>query len=324
MSDEMRQADFGGYRMPGKISLQHLRYLVAFAEHRTLTEASANLNVSQPAISRALKELQAELGCQLLRRVGRSLELTTAGQRVLASARRALAAIDDMQRVAGEQSAHVLRIATLGAMAAGMAPVLERFMRKEPLIRIQIQHMAQDHEMFDQLRRGDVDVGYCGLVKRPRGLSITPTRPLGIVLASPIGTDLPAAVRFADLDGLPMVMPPLTEERRRLFDDPCSRAGALPDIVLESGDTTTFLSSIQAGIASSIMWDVNAVQSTDIEIRPFDPPRFHPVGFVHVSKPTALVRKLLSLSRKVERERERTASRQPTAPKYMSQVIELP
>lgn len=288
-----------------RINLQHLRYLVAFAEHRTLTEASESLGVSQPAISRALHDLQSELRCQLFQRVGRRLELTSAGQAVLAAARRALAAIDDIHRVDDKHmTTDILRIATLGAMAPGMSPVLELFMRKQPEVRVQILHVAQDHDMFELLRRRDVDVAYGSLVKTPRGLSVTPTRPLGIVLASPLGTDLPDTVTFKSLDGLPLICPPLTEERRRLLDEPCERAGVTVNVVLESGDTTTFLSGIQAGIGSSAMWDVNAAQAVGIEVRQFDPPRTHAVGFIHPVKPSAPVRKFLALARGFERNRQ--------------------
>lgn len=291
-------------RALARINLQHLRYLVAFAQHRTLTEASESLRVSQPAISRALHDLQTELHCQLFQRAGRRLELTPAGQAVLAAARRALAAIDDIQRVRAEHEAvEILRIATLGAMAAGMSPVLELFMRKQPDVRVQVIHVGQDHDMFELLRRRDVDVAYGSLVKTPRGLSVTPTKPLGIVLASPLGTDLPEVVTFKLLDGLPLICPPLTEERRRLLDEPCERAGVTLNVVLESGDTTTFLSCIQAGIGSTAMWEVIAAQAVGIEVRPFDPPRTHAVGFIHSVKPSALVRTFLALSRRYERTR---------------------
>src|SRR3546814_5849124 len=55
------------------------------------------------------------------------------------------------------------------------------------------------------------------------------------------------------LDKLPMICPSPTEERRRLLDEPCERAGAILNCVIESGDPTTFLSGIRAGIGSSCM-----------------------------------------------------------------------
>src|SRR3546814_629912 len=85
------------------MNLQHLRYLAAFAESRTLTGAAESLGISQPAISRALRELQDELQCVLFRRTGRRLEFTKEGKAVLEATRRALAAIEDIRRVVPEQ-----------------------------------------------------------------------------------------------------------------------------------------------------------------------------------------------------------------------------
>src|SRR3546814_15936415 len=69
------------------------------------------------------------------------------------------------------------------------------------------------------------------------------------------------------LDKLPMICPSPTEERRRLLDEPCERAGAILNCVIESGDPTTFLSGIRAGIGSSCMWAVNAEQARSEERR---------------------------------------------------------
>lgn len=285
------------------MNLQHLRYLVAFSEHRTLTDAADTLGVSQPAISRALHELEHELGCTLFQRAGRRLEFTPAGEDVLKAARRALAAIEDIQHVSNAHAAaKILRIATLGSIAAGMSAVLEQFIRKEPGIQIQVHHYANQSDMLDMLRRRDVDLGYCSVIKTPRGLTFTATRPLGIVLASPVGTDLPPKVTFKSLDGLAMICPPRSEERRRLLDDPFDRAGAALNCVIESGDPTTYLSGIRAGIGSSAMWDINAAQASGIEVRPFDPPRQIAVGFIHHTKPSAAVRTLLDIARRLERE----------------------
>jgi DNA-binding transcriptional LysR family regulator len=285
------------------MNLQHLRYLTAFAEHRTLTDAAETLGISQPAISRALHELQEELGCPLFQRNGRRLELTPAGQDVLKAARRALAAIDDIHCVSGRQARRdVLRIATLGAMAAGMSLLLERLLRQHPDVRVQVLHLDRAEEMPDMLRRGDAELAYCTIDKAPRGLALTPMRPLKVVLASPIGSDLPARVTFAALDNLPLICPAPSEERRRLLDEPCARAGARMNCVIESSDTTTFLSSIRAGIGSALMWDVNASQATGIEVRPFEPEREIPVSLIHRRKPSPIVRMLLDLSRRLDRE----------------------
>src|SRR3546814_11892301 len=94
---------------------------VCSSDLRTLTDAADSLGISQPAISRALHELEQELGCILFQRTGRRLEFTPAGHDVLKAARRARAAIADIRHVSDAHAVTpILRIATLGAIAAGM------------------------------------------------------------------------------------------------------------------------------------------------------------------------------------------------------------
>src|SRR5580698_8572226 len=62
------------------MELRHLRYFVAVAERKGFREASRFLHVSQPAISKSLTQLEAELGTQLFARSGRTVRLTTQGE----------------------------------------------------------------------------------------------------------------------------------------------------------------------------------------------------------------------------------------------------
>src|ERR1700752_2265967 len=78
--------------MPGKhrscMKLRHLRYFVAIAEAGSLTVAAARkLHTSQPSLSRQIRDLEEEIGAQLLTRGARGIELTPAGQVFLDHAR---------------------------------------------------------------------------------------------------------------------------------------------------------------------------------------------------------------------------------------------
>lgn len=278
------------------MNLQQLRYLAAFSENRTLTGAAINLGVSQPAISRALHELEETLGCALFRRNGRRLELTAAGTAVLQATRRTLTAFDDIKRaVPREDAVQLLRIAGFQSMAAGFSVIYERFLRENPNVQVQLTHVDRYEEMIDMLRRRDVDLAYGEAIKPPRGWVLTEAAALEIVLISPIGTALPPVVEIADMDGLPMICPPPSEERRRLLDGPCETVGVRPRIVLQSDDPTTFVSAVRAGIGSSAVWKSVADNSTGVETRSFSPQRQLEVGFIHQAKPSALVRALLKL-----------------------------
>src|SRR5436853_1672404 len=79
----------------GKMELRHLRYFVAVAEAGSLTVAAARkLHTSQPSLSRQIRDLEEEIGTQLLTRGARGIELTPAGRAFLDHARVALAQVD--------------------------------------------------------------------------------------------------------------------------------------------------------------------------------------------------------------------------------------
>src|ERR1700752_80189 len=85
--------------MPGKhrscMELRHLRYFVAIAEAGSLTVAAARkLHTSQPSLSRQIRDLEAEVGAQLLTRRARGIQLTTAGGAFLEHARSVLLQVD--------------------------------------------------------------------------------------------------------------------------------------------------------------------------------------------------------------------------------------
>jgi DNA-binding transcriptional LysR family regulator len=72
------------------VELRHLRYFVAVAEERHFTRAANRLRIAQPALSRQIRDLEAELGCPLLDRQARNLTLTASGEALLEEARKLL------------------------------------------------------------------------------------------------------------------------------------------------------------------------------------------------------------------------------------------
>src|ERR1700676_4125039 len=76
------------------MELRHLRYFVAVVEAGGLTVAARKLHTSQPSLSRQIRDLEEEIGAQLLTRRARGIELTLAGQAFLAHARSALSQVE--------------------------------------------------------------------------------------------------------------------------------------------------------------------------------------------------------------------------------------
>src|SRR6202008_1339839 len=88
------------------MELRHLRYFIAVAEEGSLTEAAKRrLYTSQPSLSRQIRDLEAEVGVELLSRSVQGVELTDAGRAFLDHARLALMQVDaavDTARVAAQ------------------------------------------------------------------------------------------------------------------------------------------------------------------------------------------------------------------------------
>src|SRR3984885_12178882 len=101
------------------MELRHLRYFTAVGEEQNVTWAAARLHVSQPPLSRQIRDLEEELGVELFKRTAKSLELTEAGKIFLNEARAVL--------LRAEEAVQAVRSVAKGArgqVRVGYAPSL--------------------------------------------------------------------------------------------------------------------------------------------------------------------------------------------------------
>jgi len=80
------------------VELRHLRYFVAVAEMKNVSRAALKLHVSQPALTRQIRDLEDELGVQLFERTGKAVNLTDAGRLFLKEACTVLERTDEAVR----------------------------------------------------------------------------------------------------------------------------------------------------------------------------------------------------------------------------------
>lgn len=151
------------------MELRHLRYFVAVAEEQNVTRASAKLRVSQPAVSRQIRDLEEELGLALLERSAKAVRLTEAGRVFLAEARAVLQrseeAIRAVRAVAGGLSGE-LHIGYAPSLTVQILPRALRSCQAEfPGVRI-LLHDLSTEEMLAGLREGKLHVA---LMVEPKG-----------------------------------------------------------------------------------------------------------------------------------------------------------
>ncbi|RYG66963.1 LysR family transcriptional regulator, partial [bacterium] len=141
------------------MELRHLRYFVAVAEQGSFNKASQTLFLTQPALSRQVKDLEDELGVPLFVRGKNSVKLTDAGERFYEEARDLLArAAAAVQRVRAEHREEVLRVGYAPSATAGILPrALERFRAAMPHVRVELTDVSPP-EMIRMAVSGQLDV----------------------------------------------------------------------------------------------------------------------------------------------------------------------
>jgi DNA-binding transcriptional LysR family regulator len=154
--------------------LRHLRYFVAVAEERSFTRAAARLNVVQQGLSTAIKQLEAELGVQLLVRTSRRVDLTDAGRALLDAGRRSLYAVErswDAARAAAQGNITELRVAYTLSVGFGALPTLHAAAAEQlPRVRVTWCEMWC-REAVGGVATGRFDAGLARYPERLRGLA---------------------------------------------------------------------------------------------------------------------------------------------------------
>jgi LysR family transcriptional regulator, benzoate and cis,cis-muconate-responsive activator of ben and cat genes len=146
------------------VELRHLRYFVAVAEaENVLRAATQKLHVSQPAVSRQIRDLEDELGVQLFERTGKSVRLTDAGFLFLKEARTILERTDEAVRSvrafaqAGETELHVAYTPALRAQI--VSPTLRAFQREMPKVHVKL-HDLSNEKIVTGLRDGRLELAF--------------------------------------------------------------------------------------------------------------------------------------------------------------------
>ena len=143
------------------MELRHLRYFIAAAETENVTRAAQRLHVSQPALSRQIRDLEDELGFPLFERSAKSVRLTPAGHAFLPEARavlsRAESAVQTARSVAIGSGAEV-RVGYATSPTAKIFPsMLRAFQMEMPKARVKLHDLSTE-EMLQRLKESQIDV----------------------------------------------------------------------------------------------------------------------------------------------------------------------
>jgi DNA-binding transcriptional LysR family regulator len=241
------------------VELRQLRYFVAVAEELHFRRAAARLHISQPPLSQQIHALEQELGCTLLERTRRRVELTPAGEAFLRDARAMLAELDvavSTARAIDAGQSGVLRVAFVGSALLSIVPAaVQRFRRARPGVEIDLRERSTT-EQLRALSTGVVDVG---LVRPPietdADLHAQVVMSERTIAAIPVGHEL-ARLRRIPLGRLaaePLVLFPRRQAPgfHDLLIGRLAATGASPHVVQYAPEMMTIIGLVAAGIGVS-------------------------------------------------------------------------
>jgi LysR family cyn operon transcriptional activator len=235
------------------MNLRYLHTFVGIAEAGGIARAGARLTVSQPAASRQLLALEAELGVRLFDRIGRRLRLTSEGEDLLRQSRRLL-----MEAELLNARARALKGGHTGILRVGATPMvientlsafLGQYRLRHPGVEV---HFVEDGglRLPSRLEHGDVHLALVVPVDRFRYRLLYPVHNLAL-LSSKHRLSRRRALDVADLADQPLLLLHRSFGSREWFEAACNIAHIRPRVLLESAapHTLTALTGVGYGVA---------------------------------------------------------------------------
>lgn len=271
------------------MELRHLRYFVAVAEELNFTRAAARLRTAQPSFSQQIRDLEAEIGAELLTRTKRHVALTEAGRVFLDEARLTLAQAQRAVAMA-RRAAHVgdrrMTIGFLPAAEVKIFPAMLTYMRARfPDLNLVFNSLTTA-EQIEALLRQEIDVGFLRLPVGDQALSWEVVLQERLVAVLP--ADHPVAEKEAlsagDLAEVPFLRV-MARHAGNLSDavEGFFRAHRVePNAVQEVENILTLMSLIGMGVGFSLLPDyVQRLAFRNVVTRPLaGPPIFVDLAMV--------------------------------------------
>ena len=239
------------------MELRHLRYFVMAAEEANISRAAARLNVSQPAVSRQIRDLEDELGEVLFERERNGLRLTAAGEIALVYAREVLhqaSALVDAVAAQGKGRGVVsIKVGFLPtALPAFLAEGMRKFNKRYRNACVQIFEMSPS-EQEEALRKGEIDIALIGEprpeVRSEFYIETVRETPMAIIVPDDHAMASRKAVDLSELGN--EIFLTLSEkmfpDRPRILSDLFTRAGIDPEVTIRASGLSELLGLVGAG-----------------------------------------------------------------------------
>jgi DNA-binding transcriptional LysR family regulator len=242
------------------MELRHLRYFLALVEELHFGRAAQRLGLSQPPLTVAIQQLEAEVGAPLFLRNSRGVQLTAAGHALVPAARATLdhaAQALHAARDAASGQVGQLSIGFAGTMLyRGLPQMLRRFQAGHARLQLTLRELSSSEQIVE-LQHARLDAGFAHLAHAPAGLAAR------LVSSQPFVACVPAAHPLARKRTLPLAAladEPLALVSRSVSPDyharivnACQAAGFTPQPLHELQHWLSVVSLVSQGLAVALV-----------------------------------------------------------------------
>lgn len=240
------------------MDIKQLKFLVALDETRHFGQAATRCHVTQPTLSMRLRQLEEELGLELVRRGQRFEGFSAEGERILAWARSVLAAQDGLFAEAAACRGQLVGTLRLGVVPlAGFDPMrlVALFAERHPGLRFQLHALSSD-QVLERLARNQLDLGLSYLDRLDReqfaSLELTETR-MGLLFSTQHYQFDSPSLSWEQLADLALGLLSTGMHFRQSIDHSFRARGLKPQVRLETDAVHQLTQAVSAGLCCSIM-----------------------------------------------------------------------
>lgn len=263
------------------VSARQLRAVLALAEYRSFIAAASFVGVSQPALTRTIKQVERALGVALFVRTTRHVEITPAGREFARLAERVLNDLDiglgSLRSQAAAQSGQVIVASVLSLAGAVLPSLLASFGARYPGIQIHLREGIH-RDVVEDVRSGVADFGIAYVEGLPKSMLVEPVRSERLHVMMP--ADHPLArrtrVHLASLEREALVSFARESRSRQVVDGAAAAAGYSLRYVMTANRLATLLQLVGNGVGLAMLPASECASNPNAQLtsRPLQGPRF--------------------------------------------------
>jgi len=270
------------------LNLDQLKALVEVVAHGSFTAAAKELNLTQPAVTHQIQELERRLNVTLVERLGKRAYLTEAGEKLVDHARSLLdedsRARTEMRRFADGWLGRVRIGTSMTLLMYLLPPLLRQLKTDHPQLEINLK-AGLTATTLEMLKTNALDLGLCALPIEDPTFEVTPLFKDELVAILPTGIKPPPNnVTPGFLSQSPLILVNVNSALRRTVTGWLGAAGTPPKPVMEFDNVEAIKSMVEVGLGASIVPSLclgaGRVSKSHMIVRPLSPRLAREVGLV--------------------------------------------